>query len=504
MEKNRFKTGLAFVVVLFLGISGALSLYFYKNFIATDLFMPGVEIGGIAVQGYNVEDAASTVSQAINETFATPVTFYKDDYKYESTLGGLCLSLDVAKIVESAWKEEKSRNWQAKIANLDGNRKINYPLTIQYNPEVKARLLKDWDSKWGVVYKNASLEVDNQRGLVIVPGQAGLKVDEDATFKILPTNLHEISTLRMPIIMVRQQPQVNEEMLKNMGEISSYSTFYNPGEVNRSHNLYMAASSVNKIMIAPQTVFSFNNTVGARTMETGYLDALVIVGNKFEPGLGGGICQVSSTLYNACLLAGLEIVERYNHALAVAYVPLGRDATVAYGIQDLKIRNSTDSPVYIRVIASGGKLTVNIYGNLKYKRKIDISNIIDQTLDFVVEKETDPKMAAGEQRVDHKGNPGYIVRSFRNFYDENGKIVKTEQLARDTYKPLNELILEGPAIAPSVPGAAFNLPASGSGVSGTTSPGSNTPAQTVVPLIPGDTSQNSSNPAPLRPTPIKP
>jgi len=91
--------------------------------------------------------------------------------------------------------------------------------------------------------------------------------------------------------------------------------------------------------------FSINNTVGERSVENGYLDAKIIVGDNFELGLGGGLCQVSSTLYNACLLAGLEIVERGNHNLAVAYVPLGLDATVAYGVQDFIFKNNTDYPL---------------------------------------------------------------------------------------------------------------------------------------------------------------
>jgi vancomycin resistance protein YoaR len=225
----------------------------------------------------------------------------------------------------------------------------------------------------------------------------------------------------------------------------------------------MATNSINKSIIAPQTVFSFNNTVGIRTMERGYLDALVIVGNKFEPGLGGGICQVSSTLYNAALLAGLEIVERSNHGLAVAYVPLGRDATVAWGIQDFRFKNNTDSPVYIRAITGGGTLTINVYGDLKYKKRINVSNIIDQTIDFKTIKELDLKLQPGEEKVDHKGNPGYVVRSFRNFYDNNGKLEKTELLARDTYKPLNKLILEGPPIVPAPPGDDSDPPAGENG-----------------------------------------
>lgn len=504
MERDKLKSGLTFVLILFLGITGALALYFYENFLNTDFFMPGVEIGGIPVQGYNLEAAKTAVSLGINEMYATPVSFYKDDYRQESKLGDLCLPIDAGKIVESAWQEEKSRGWRNKIANLDGDRKISYPVNIPPNPAVKARLIQEWENKWGIPCKNASLEVDSRSGLIIIPGQAGIKVDAEATFKVLPTKLASLSNFKAPIILVHQESSVNEEMLKDMGELSSYSTFFNTGEVNRSHNLYMATTSINKSMIAPQMVFSFNNTVGMRTMEKGYLDALVIVGNKFEPGLGGGICQVSSTLYNACLLAGLEIVERSNHSLSVAYVLLGRDATVAYGIQDFKFKNNTDFPIYIRAITGGGTLTINVYGNLKYKKRIDISNMVDQTLDFITVKELDPKLQPGEQKVDHNGHPGYVVRSFRTFYDNNGKMVKTEQLTRDTYKPLNKLILEGPAIVPTLPSAGSNLPAGENGSGNGSQSGIDSPAQPVVPPLPEDPIPNPTNPSLPGGIPIQP
>ena len=101
MERDKPKSGLTFVLILFLGITGALALYFYENFLNTDFFMPGVEIGGIPVQGYNLEAAKTAVSLGINEMYATPVSFYKDDYRQESKLGDLCLPIDAGKIVES-------------------------------------------------------------------------------------------------------------------------------------------------------------------------------------------------------------------------------------------------------------------------------------------------------------------------------------------------------------------------------------------------------------------
>ena len=124
----------------------------------------------------------------------------------------------------------------------------------------------------------------------------------------------------------------------------TYTTWYKVYEVDRTHNLTKAANIINGVMVKPGQVFTFNQTVGPRTGVTGYRDALIIVGDRFEPGTGGGICQVSSTLYNAVLLAGLEIVERYNHGLAVAYIPPGLDATVAYGLQDFRFRNNLTAP----------------------------------------------------------------------------------------------------------------------------------------------------------------
>jgi vancomycin resistance protein YoaR len=504
LERDKLKSRLTFALVLLLGITGAFAWYVYKNYINTDFFVPGIEIGGIAVQGNNLEAAAKAVSLGINEMYAAKVSFHNENYSHESKLGDLCLPVDAVKIVESAWQEEKARSWVSKIANLNGNQKISYPVNIPYNPEAKAHLIQEWDHKWGIPFKNASLEVDSRRGLITVPGQAGIKIDGEATFMALPTQLSKISSIRAPIILVHQEPSVNEETLNNMGELSSYSTFFNTKEVNRSNNLYTATNSINKSIIDPQTVFSFNNTVGIRTMERGYLDALVIVGNKFEPGLGGGICQVSSTLYNAALLAGLEIVERSNHGLAVAYVPLGRDATVAYGIQDFKFRNNTNSPVYIRAITGGGTLTVNVYGDLKYKKRINISNIIDQTIDFITVKELDLKLLPGEQKVDHNGNPGYVVRSFRNFYDNNGKIIKTEQLARDTYKPLNKLILEGPQIAPAVASDGSDPPTGENGSGNGSQSRLDSPEQIEEPLLPDNSTPNITNTSLPGGVPIKP
>lgn len=452
---NKIKITLLYTLIIIVGILSALLLYFYQNFYRSDYYLPGVHIASLPMQGYSKEEAALLLNDHINDYLSSQVIFFTDEYKYETQLKNLCYNPPVKEIIENIWRQEQERNIYSKVVNLDGSQIIAYPVKIEYNPESIKEMIKEWDANLATEYINARLEIDKQKGLIVIPGSPGTRVDVDLTLKELPQefNLNQKSTeIRVPIVIQEKHPIINASDLQNMGELASFTTWYNVHEVDRSHNLKKAADSINGTVIAPGDVFSFNNVVGPRTYETGYRDAMIIIGGIFEPGLGGGICQVSSTLYNAALLAGLDIVERHNHALAVAYIPLGRDATVAYGLQDFKFRNNTNYPIYIRANAVSGNLTINIYGDMNYKQKITISSIVDQVIDFIEIRKEDSTLEPGTEKVENEGIPGYIARSFRTFYDEDGNKVKTELLATDRYTPLNKLILTGPKVKePTIP-----------------------------------------------------
>lgn len=147
--------------------------------------------------------------------------------------------------------------------------------------------------------------------------------------------------------------------------IAQYSTRFDSTLVNRTENIRLAAKALDGKLLAPGEGFSFNKSVGERTVKAGYKEALIIEGNIFTLGLGGGVCQVSSTLYNAVILAHLEILERHRHSLPVNYVPSGQDATVAFPSLDFKFRNSTDAYLLIRCSVKENTLTFKLYRKVK-------------------------------------------------------------------------------------------------------------------------------------------
>ena len=161
-----------------------------------------------------------------------------------------------------------------------------------------------------------------------------------------------------------EKPLENKKIDPHFNDVlGEFKTEYNSGNTNRSTNIKLAASKINGCIINPGEVFSYNETVGERTIEEGYKDALVYVGGEVANGVGGGICQVSTTLYNACLFANLEIVERTNHSFTPHYVAAGRDATVSWGGPDFKFRNNRNYPVMIVVDNPSRKYHNENYGS---------------------------------------------------------------------------------------------------------------------------------------------
>lgn len=451
MVQIKWKSMIIYILITLLGINAALIIYFYQIFYKSDHFLPGVQIASVNVSGYDQDGASDLLAAELNYLSDTALSFHYRDYNYDTRLGELVKSPDPKGAVLDVWEQEKNRSLVSKILNLDGAKTIEYPLKITYDEKKLNNMSNLWQENLASHYVNARLELDPEEGLIVLPSKKGAKVDVTSTLARLPGEWQQSEKLRIEMVVNEETPHISESDLKDMGEISSFSTWYNPNQINRSHNIALAARPLNNIILKPGETFSFNQTVGNVSYEKGYRDALIIVGDRFEPGLGGGLCQVSTTLYNACLLAGLKIIERHNHNLAVAYVPLGQDATVVHGLQDFRFQNNLSDPIYIWSKAGNGKVTMKIYGKQKYKQKIQVSQIVDQVIDFKEIRETKQDLAPGTTKVEQNGSPGYVVRSFRTFYNNDGSMARQEQLARDYYRPLNRRVYVGATAKPATP-----------------------------------------------------
>ncbi|WP_208585631.1 VanW family protein [Gracilibacillus suaedae] len=199
----------------------------------------------------------------------------------------------------------------------------------------------------------------------IVPGQVGYTLHRQKFKELFYTSLLDKDATRIEAPILKLHPKVDSELLADIRtqQIGQYITYFNANNEERSHNIFLSAEAINNHVVFPGKTFSFNEVVGKRTKEKGYLPAPEIVKGELTEGIGGGICQVSSTLFNAVDRAGVEIIERYSHSRKVPYVPPGRDATVSWYGPDFTFKNNYNQPLLIRSKSIDGKVIIKIYSS---------------------------------------------------------------------------------------------------------------------------------------------
>ena len=324
-----------------------------------------------------------------------------------------------------------------------------------------------------------------QKSVSIVDHIVGYDADKTA----LETAVKQVNngeTATVPVTIT--QPAVTTEILQSKlfnTTLASYSTTFSTAAANRASNVALAASKINDTVLAPGQVFSYAESVGNPSEANGFLVAPVYENGKTSQGVGGGVCQVSSTLYSAVLYADLEVVQRQNHSLTVAYVPKGQDATFAYGAIDFKFKNDTDYPVKISSGASNGTLTVSIIGTKRdVDRTVQLSHKVVSTTNPTVTEKEDPTLPAGTRKVVSTGKSGYVVETTKTVY-ENGAVVSSKVITKSTYKMVpTEVSVGTKAAAASAP--VYEVP---------------TPAPTVAPATPAPTPEPTPPPATPAPTP---
>ena len=223
--------------------------------------------------------------------------------------------------------------------------------------------------------------------------------------------------------------------------LATFSTRYDASNLDRSTNLQLAANKINGTVISPNQTFSYNKIVGERSISAGYKEAKVYSNGQVVDGIGGGICQISSTLYNAVVFANLEVTERFNHQFVSSYVSPGRDATVVYGAKDLKFINNRNYPIKIMTSVNNGIAKVDIYGikeDIEYDISFDIETI--STVPFEIKYKKDSSLGSDEQQISQMGSNGAIVNTYK-ILKKNGLVISKEFLSNDKYNALDRIII---------------------------------------------------------------
>ncbi|MGC8832862.1 MAG: VanW family protein [Armatimonadota bacterium] len=312
-----------------------------------------------------------------------------------------------ANLPDSILLTDGVKAWRASLEKLGVNRQMR-----SFDPNAAKSYLERLAPLVAYPGVNASLLVAKDGTVTITRSQMARRLDVPKTVEKLQRFLENPptdSTLHM--VLEKTKPEISTEDLQGInGRLASFTTRFNPGDRARSHNLRLVAKKLDRTFIPPNGIFSFNERVGPRDGESGYRKAKIYLNGRIAEGIGGGTCQVSGTLYNAALLAGLTPVVRSHHSMTVAYLPPGRDATVNYGSIDLKLRNDTGGPVYIRSSAGVSRLTVSVYGVKRPGRSVVVYSRA-------------------------RWSKGRLIAKTYRVVKQDGKVLAKELISVDSYKP---------------------------------------------------------------------
>lgn len=406
--------------------------------------LPGVWIGGLPAGGWRTAELEARLQGAMQEQLDGKLVVRAGPYRWELRAREAGLRADVREGVRRAYRvgrhpnlveraRERWRLWRGPV-RLEVPRWVDRG-QLRAFVRLVAQTVHVPSREGRLVVRSGRVEV--------VPGSPGAALDEAQAERALRTAL--LSSSREVELSVKVlQPRWTAERLQALGiseRVASFTTRF-PPDPDRTHNLALAASRLRGVLLPTGSELSFNEVVGPRTKGAGFRAAPVLVEDELVPGDGGGVCQVSSTLFNAALLADLAVTRRANHTRPVTYVPLGRDATVVYGSLDLRLRNQ-GPPVLLWAELAGDRLTVSFYGRPRPHRRVRVLvegvEVIPAPPGQVVR--LDPALPSGEVRV-FPPQPGYRAATVREVW-EAGVLVRREVVAWSVYRPVPRTVKVG-------------------------------------------------------------
>lgn len=457
--KKRSNKGTIFTIT-FLALFGVIAIgaiAFYNYFSTSDKFYKTANINGIDVGGMTIDSAANVLqTKFVSEAKDLKITLKYKDKNWQFNASDFEIIDDFTPIVENAFESINSSNLFEKRLKLKELKKNNGKIDISYR-----KMLGGFDEKINLVcddiyqeLKEPSVVFDPNKDICFTyeNGQDEVVVDRQELENLIDNSFKFSKNITVEVPTIITTPVEKVEDLKNKTQTrAKFSTSYANSNADRKNNIKTALAAFNGQIIMPDEEVSFNSITGARTKQNGYRPANIILNGVYVEGSGGGVCQASTTLYNALLLANVEILEVNKHSMPASYVPLAFDAMVSEGISDLKFKNTTGEPLYIKTWCDKASANVEIFGKgyengEYYKTRSEFVKSLPHPGDRIIKDDgqySNKVTFKGEYLRIKYPHEGYEANAYLQHFNANDELIEEILVRHEVYAPQEGIIIEG-------------------------------------------------------------
>ncbi len=428
---------LAILVIIFIMVQSNIVLAFDLN----KKINKNVYINNIELSGLTMEEAKEKLLYHVNENRYFVLSYENKEILIDKNILGVEYEID--DLVKDAYNVGRDRdvisNIKTKVSLSKGN-KIVIPLSYKYNIKNIDKLIEDCNKDIYVNPIDATIQIVDGE-ISITKETYGKKLDKSKLKRDIIYNIKNLNSSDIKACIEILSPKYKYDELKKIDTVlGTFETYFNSSNKNRVNNIEVAALATSNLIIGQNERFSFNNAL--KNIRKNLKEAPIIKNGKTDKGLGGGICQVSTTIYNAALYSNMNIIEVNNHSIPSLYITKGRDATVSDGYLDFIFENKNQTPILIYNQVLNNKIVSSIYGSIEDKKDIEIETKIVKVLKNKQICKNDYNLKNGLKIIEQKGRLGYSVNTFR-IYKENQKIIKKELINTSYYPPCDEIIKKG-------------------------------------------------------------
>ena len=371
-EKSNIKKYNIIGLVSIICVLGVSINYFNKKYIYTNAIAKNIFIEGIDVSNLTKEEAINYINENV---ILGDIQLNYDGETNVILPDEIDLKYNTSEVVDEAYNYTKTDSYFENIKrffDLNKNSK-NLELKSLYNENKLSEKIQNISDSINVTMKNAKVYISDSGNISTYSSTVGKELDIVSTKESIYDSIKNKSYKPIDLKVDIKEPKISTEDAKSVNALlAEFSTKFSTNDSNRVTNVVLSAKATSDVLLMPGEEFSYNNLTGKRTKSNGYKDAAVIINGKLEQDVGGGVCQVSSTLFNSVLYSGLDVTSRRNHSLKSGYVSIGRDAMVSDSGSDFRFKNPYSHPIYVKNTVSNGVITSKIYGNASDMKNISI------------------------------------------------------------------------------------------------------------------------------------